>query len=207
MPQIIFLIIALIIKFAVESAKAEQKKQKSSIANKPKNYSVFTKKGIYDEVIHEVKKEMPEMEKQITDMMENEEDMERMDLGKTKIYHDVFEEPKNFVSAKDRMMFMLLTMIYVMYEDDGEFSRKERKMVSTIMKVTTKRFSKRDQEEMKDLLDTRPNLDLLFLKVDQMGMEYEEVLKIVKELRHSLKKQPQYENIFVRIENRVTYEL
>ena len=132
--------------------------------------------------------------------------------------YEGFEEKDPFAEYSDigktesspiisRLKFMVTTLVYVMYEDDGEFSKKEKKLVDMVIKVACSQVGEKDKEELRKISSLRPNLDYLFDKVEEYGLSSDEVFDIVKELRGTVKGKKQYESIFKRIENRMTYEI
>jgi len=118
-------------------------------------------------------------------------------------------EPKQVSMATplNKTKFMLMTLVYVMYEDDNEFSKKERKTVSTVIKIVGRSLPSYQQEELQQILERRPNLDMLFDKVYEYNLTPDDVYKTVNELSGTVKKNSGYEAILRRIENRMSYEL
>lgn len=164
----------------------------------------------------------PETAKEVKEaLVEAERQMEKQDFympkpppePKVPLYTDtvVEEEPEiddEFLPINPvvKLEFMILMLVYVMYEDDGEFSRKEKKIVTSVLKAMSSRITTKDRIRIEQKLDSRPNLDTLFDFVHDNNISSAEVYKITGELRKTTKKEG-YEKVFRRIENRITYEL
>ena len=106
----------------------------------------------------------------------------------------------------NRIKLMILTMIYVMYEDDGELTRKEKKQINQIIKVSVLRLDRKSANEIKKLIDVRPNLDMIFDRAYEWGLTANDVFDASQKIRKSVKRK-EYQRVFKRIEDRVTFEV
>ncbi len=107
----------------------------------------------------------------------------------------------------NKIKFMIYTLVYCMYEDDNEFTRKEKRMFKMITRVASVNLREKDTLEIKSFIDVRPNLDSIVRKQQAYSMDINDVLETLASLRKHLKGNKGYTPIIQRIENRFQYEL
>lgn len=212
MGQILVIIIAIVIRIIIIQGRVDNNYSTSSSRKTySSNYSSsFKRKTLYDDIAKDVKKENPSMSSTEVDEVNFavQEAAKQVETEKeTKLQYETPAVEVSTASPINKMKFMLHTLVYLMYEDDGEFSRKERKLVQTVIKVTSKRLSETDRKDVEGIVDIRPNLNSLFNLVDEYELTPQDVFDTVKELRRTVKSKPEYEKVLRRIEDRATYEL
>lgn len=124
--------------------------------------------------------------------------------------HYVEQEVSKYTTYEQRankVKFMIYVLVYCMYEDDGEFSRKEKRMFKMISRVASINLDSKDTNEIKTFMDVRPNLDGVVSKQVIYQLDINDVVETIGSLRKQLKKEKQYSPILQRVEKRFQYEL
>lgn len=225
MNGFIVIIIAIIIRIFAEAAKEQKYQERKQSYNKRTSLHDTRSMGsrfsetettrtfnnpnhkrttLYDKeessfVVKEIKKMEETEQEDYKDVIEAVEESQKQEYN--------FEESKPIRDPFNYARLMITIMIYVMYEDDGEFSKKEKRIVSTVIKATSIRLSSEQRKQLETLLDVRPNLDYIFMKAEDWGLNANDVFDIVQEMKNGQLKNKEYAKIFDRIQNRVTYEL
>ena len=142
---------------------------------------------------------------------ENNADTGKSILNETE--NDIFEKQydKPFVNHNsnniNQTKIKVLILIYVFYEDNASFSRKDKKYVQSYINKVSSNFDRSSKIELNSLINERPNLDYIFDTVKHYEIEYDFILEITSELRKLLGSKPDSDRVFRRIEDRVTYEI
>lgn len=224
MPQILFLIIALIVKLAIEGGKELNKTSSSSKSSSYKRSKYRADGG-------------PSRTSSLTDLHEKQSttiktykksnapiELEK-DTYDTKDYEDFtnteIEEINNqeeFVESTiktattyemraNKIKFMIYSLVYCMHEDDNEFTRKEKRMFKMITRVASMNLNNKDTEEIKAFVDIRPRLDDIVRLQRKYNLDINDVIETLGSLRKHLKGSDQYRPVIERIEKRFQYEL
>ena len=260
MPQILFLIIALIIKLAVEGSKdmgrssSAYSNSKSGrrahasdmasgnandsylhVSDRPTISQAINRQRVGSTSSNTTNKTKTTRDTFSTSMVVNKKKVDEELKDEYKIEEDnfanydtddyetftkdeCFEESEHYVEKEvskyntydqraNKIKFMIYVLVYCMYEDDGEFSRKEKRMFKVISKVASINLKAKDTEEIKTFMDVRPNLDGVVSKQELYQLDINDVVETIASLRKQLKKEKQYTPILQRVEKRFHYEL
>jgi hypothetical protein len=107
----------------------------------------------------------------------------------------------------NKIKFLIYSLVYCMYEDDNEFTRKEKRMFKMISRVVSMNLQDRDVNEVKSFMDVRPSLDDIVRMQQKYNLDIQDVVDTINSLKQHLKGNDQYRPILDRIEKRFQYEL
>ncbi len=250
MPQILLIIIALIVKLAIEGSKGTDsssrytKKQHISdlasgkardsylhVSDRPTLSQTINRQRLGSTVAKTVVKSstkdtfstsmVPESKTNYSEPDEvKEDDFAKYETDDYESFRkdESFEESEQYVAKEvskyttydqraNKIKFMIYVLVYCMYEDDGEFSRKEKRMFKMISKVASINLKAKDTDEIKSFMDRRPNLDGVVSKQAIYELDINDVVETISSLRKQLKREKQYSPILKRVEKRFEYEL
>lgn len=232
MPQILLLVIVLIIRLAVEGVKEGTSYKTGSFTRRPMNEpkrSNFQPKGTshvssrptLDQTINQQSSGTAYKAPTKTTTSNNEYDhFENYDTDDYESFtqDECYEENGHFVDNQiktynsydmraNKIKFMIFALVYCMWEDDNEITRKEKRMFKTISRVVSMNLSDKDTNEVKSFLDKRIDLDDVVHKQREYQLDINDVVETMASLRKQLKKEKQYNEILEIIENRFRFEL
>lgn len=225
MPQLIFIVIALIIKLAVEGTKEMNKSgtRKTDYSERFRNLNsrnndtnrVHSRPSI-SEVVNKQRTTTPVYGSTTSSHQEefdsdDYDDFTEVDVQEVEAQEAFVEETVKRVTTYEmranKIKFMIFMLVYCMWEDDNDFTKKEKRMFKMISRVASVNLNRKDTDEIKSFMDIRPNLDAVVRKQQEYQLDVNDVIETISNLRKHLKNKDEYSSILSRIERRFQYEL
>lgn len=235
MPQIVIIIIILIIRLAAEGFKENSKYSTGSFRKTYKEDIMYRKETsasshAYDErptldqaISRQKQGAYVTKEKPVPSYQTSEIESDGFDNYDTDDYEsytkaECYEEDGHFVEEQvqtyssydmrsNKIKFMIYVLVYCMWEDDNEITKKEKRMFKTISRAVSMNLNEKDTQEVKSFIDTRIDLDDVVNKQQHYQLDLMDVINTLSSLRKQLKREPQYNRILEIVENRFQFEL
>lgn len=231
MPQIIIIILILIARLAAEGLNESSKRSSGSYRKTyqsdiklrkdtaSRNKYVSDRPTIDQAIASQTSGSYPQRQEP-NKPSDDYDDFENYDTDDYETYtqDECYEESGHFVDDQmktyntydmraNKIKFMIYTLVYCMWEDDDEITRKEKRMFKTISRAVSMNLNSQDTREVKTFIEKRIDLDDVVAKQREYHLDLVDVVNTISSLRKQLKKEKQYAEILKVIESRFQYEL